>query len=133
MPARLLSQSHLVIISLISYMPCVGTKHTSPDIVHPLKSSALKPLSNNEDSLKSLYHPALFPKSMMPHMIPNCFFLYSISRSPMLALFLLGIHGLAVLLMRTSCRLGADSIEYTSGSDAPQFFGFRLDLFQIYL
>ena len=33
--------------------------------------------------------------------------------------------------MRTSCRVGADSIEYTSGSDALQFFGFRLDLFQI--
>ena len=36
-------------------------------------------------------------------------------------------------VMRTSCRSGADSIEYTSGSDALQFFGFRLNLFQIYL
>ena len=36
-------------------------------------------------------------------------------------------------LMRTSCRLGADSIEYTSGSDALEFFGFKLDLFQLYL
>jgi len=35
------------------------------------------------------------------------------------------------ILMRTSCRVGVDSIEYTSGSDALQFFGFRLDLFQI--
>ena len=33
-------------------------------------------------------------------------------------------------VMRTSCRSGADSIEYTSGSDALVFFGFRLDLFQ---
>ena len=36
-------------------------------------------------------------------------------------------------LMRTSCRSGADSIEYTSGSDALVFFGFRWDLLQLYL
>ena len=38
-------------------------------------------------------------------------------------------------VMRTSCRLGAGSIESTSGSDALQFFGFNLvfvsDLFNV--
>ena len=40
------------------------------------------------------------------------------------------MHNAIKQMMRTSCRSGADSIEYTSGSDALVFFGFRLDLFR---